>query len=147
MAKELVNFRLPSELIKALRDKAQSEGITLTEWARRALAASLTVKQGEVKPVGDDLHKVYGMLYDIQQRLDALENPVKQNGLTDVNLAEEPVKQDRVTFVKQQSAEASQRPACPKCQTENPRLDGKRGGSQRWRCRDKNCGKTWSTPA
>lgn len=41
MSKSQVNFRLPDSLIAALKDRAESEGITLTELAIRLLEAGL----------------------------------------------------------------------------------------------------------
>jgi chromosome segregation ATPase len=49
MSKSQVNFRLPDELIAALKDRAESEGITSTELATRLLEAGLGLPSPESK--------------------------------------------------------------------------------------------------
>ncbi len=49
MSKRQVNFRLPDELIAALKDRAESEGITSTELATRLLEAGLGLPSPESK--------------------------------------------------------------------------------------------------
>jgi ferritin-like metal-binding protein YciE len=47
MSKSQVNFRLPDTLIAALKDQAESEGITSTEMAIRLLEAGLGLSTTE----------------------------------------------------------------------------------------------------
>ena len=52
MSKSQINFRLPDTLIAALKDQAESEGITSTELAIRLLEAGLELPSSE--SVNDD---------------------------------------------------------------------------------------------
>ena len=47
MSKSQINFRLPDSLITALKDRANSEGITSTELAIRLLEAGLGLPSSE----------------------------------------------------------------------------------------------------
>lgn len=47
MSKSQINFRLPDSLIAALKDRAESEGLTSTELAIRLLEAGLGLPSSE----------------------------------------------------------------------------------------------------
>jgi uncharacterized small protein (DUF1192 family) len=72
MSKSQVNFRLPDTLIAALKDQAESEGITSTEMAIRLLEAGLGLSSTEFSNDESRIEKC------IEERIAPLKEQVTQ---------------------------------------------------------------------
>ena len=75
MSKSQINFRLPDILIAALKDRAESEGLTSTELATRLLEVGLGLPlSGKVATDESRIEEsIASQLAPLQERLVALE--------------------------------------------------------------------------
>ena len=76
MSKSQINFRLPDILIAALKDRAESEGLTSTELATRLLEVGLGLpSSGKVATDESRIEeRIVSQLAPLQERLITLEN-------------------------------------------------------------------------
>ena len=79
MSKSQINFRLPDTLIAALKDRAESEGLTSTELAIRLLEAGLGLPSSE--SVNDESRieeRIATYLAPIQEQVTQLQERIEE---------------------------------------------------------------------
>lgn len=87
MSKSQVNFRLPDELIAALKDRAESEGVTSTELAIRLLEAGLGLSSPENKSADSRIEeRISVQLTLLQKQLDQRIEERIENALAPIQL-------------------------------------------------------------
>ena len=79
MSKSQINFRLPDTLIAALKDRAESEGLTSTELAIRLLEAGLGLPSSEFANDESRIEKrIATYLAPIQEQVTQLQECIEE---------------------------------------------------------------------